>query len=110
MPGVTPELPTAVGVSAYRIAQESLTNVLKHAGANAAVDVTIQCVDQSLRVTVRDHGRGSAPGADRVTGNGLRGMRERAAMVGGSFSAGNAEGGGFRVYAELPYAAEASAR
>jgi signal transduction histidine kinase len=110
MPGVTPELPTAVGVSAYRIAQESLTTVLKHGGANAAVDMTIRCVDHSLQVTVRDHGRGSAAGAESVVGNGLRGMRERAAMLGGLLTAGNAEGGGFRVYAELPYTAEAPAR
>src|SRR5262245_14868632 len=110
MPDVTPGLPTAVGVSAYRIAQESLTNVLKHGGANAAVDMTIRCADNSLQVTVRDHGRGSAPGVERVVGNGLRGMRERAAMVGGLLTAGNADGGGFQVYAELPYAAEAPAR
>jgi signal transduction histidine kinase len=109
MPDVAPGLPTAVGVSAYRIVQESLTNVLKHGGANAAVDITIRCVDHSLQVTVRDHGRGSAPGAERV-GNGLRGMRERAAMLGGLLTAGNAEGGGFRVYAELPYTVEVPAR
>jgi signal transduction histidine kinase len=110
VPEVAPGLPTAVGVSAYRIAQESLTNVLKHGGANAAVDITIRCVDHSLQVTVRDHGRGSAPGAEHVVGNGLRGMRERAAMLGGLLTAGNAEGGGFRVYAELPYTAEGPAR
>ena len=90
-------LPTAVDLSAYRIVQEALTNVLKHAGAERA-RVVLRFGDE-LIVEVTDDGHGPANGA---TGNGLIGMRERAAVLGGTVNAGAAPGGGYRVRASLP--------
>jgi len=91
-------LPTDVGAAAYRIVQESLTNVLRHAGADAAT-VVVRAADAQLEVEVVDRGSGGAPGAD---GSGIRGMRERATSLGGTLEAGPASGGGFRVRAVLP--------
>ena len=91
-------LPTDVGAAAYRIVQESLTNVLRHAGADAAT-VVVRAADAQLEVEVVDRGSGGAPGAD---GSGIRGMRERATSLGGTVEAGPASGGGFRVRAVLP--------
>jgi signal transduction histidine kinase len=90
-------LPAAVDLSAYRIVQEALTNVLKHAGAEQA-RVLLRFGDE-LIVEVTDDGQGPANGA---TGNGLIGMRERAALLGGTVKAGAAPGGGYRVRASLP--------
>ncbi|HZB51437.1 MAG TPA: histidine kinase, partial [Mycobacteriales bacterium] len=78
------DLPPAVGAAAYRIVQESLTNVLRHAGADAAT-VVVRAADSQLEVEVVDRGSGGAPGAD---GSGIRGMRERAASLGGTLEAG----------------------
>jgi signal transduction histidine kinase len=91
-------LPTDVGAAAYRIVQESLTNVLRHAGADAAT-VVVRAADARLEVEVIDRGGGGAPGPD---GSGIRGMRERATALGGTLDAGPASGGGFRVRAVLP--------
>ncbi|MEZ0069853.1 signal transduction histidine kinase [Streptacidiphilus sp. MAP12-20] len=94
-----------VDLTAYRVVQESLTNVRKHAGTSAA---TVRLVYRpgSLRVEVEDEGPGGvAPGradAEASGGYGIIGMRERAASVGGSFVAGPRPGGGFRVAVELP--------
>jgi signal transduction histidine kinase len=93
------ELPTEVGAAAYRIVQESLTNVLRHADAEQAT-VTVSSRDGQLVVTVTDRGRGGDPGGD---GTGIRGMRERTAALGGTFEAGPAADG-FRVVARLPLA------
>jgi signal transduction histidine kinase len=101
----TGELPAAVHAAGYRIVQEALTNVLRHAGATH-VRVTAGREGGVLRVEVRDDGSGS--GGTGGTGNGVAGMRERAAALGGTFEAGPAEGGGWRVAATLP--AEAGAR
>lgn len=89
-----------VGLSAYRIVQESLTNVRRHAGA-AHVTVRLRYADDGLAVRVEDDGRGAAaaPGA---LGHGLLGMQERAAALGGTLSAGPSTGGGFVVDAWLP--------
>lgn len=100
----------AVQASAYRIVQESLANVVKHAGPAAAVVTVATAADGALRVEVRDDGRGAvAPGAEAarddggaVGGSGLGGMRARADQLGGSFSAGPLEGGGWLVSALLP--------
>jgi signal transduction histidine kinase len=97
-------VPEDVGLAVYRIAQEALTNVLKHAGP-AQADVHLHYGEQ-LEITVTDDGRGAAaeltgtapPGA----GRGTTGMRERVAMLGGRFSAGPQPGGGFRVHAVIP--------
>ena len=100
-------LPTAVDVSAYRIVQEALTNVLKHAGP-ARAEVTVSCADSALTIEVTDDGPGNpAPaavkGAGEVGGGqGLAGMRERVAVFGGDLRAGPRPGGGFSVCARLP--------
>ena len=92
-------LPAAPDLAVYRIVQESLTNVLKHAGASRA-RVHIARRPDRVCVEVTDDGQG-APGADDGSGNGLRGMRERVTALGGTFSAGPERDGGFAVRAEL---------
>jgi signal transduction histidine kinase len=97
--GTVAPLPPGVDLCAFRILQEALTNARRHA-PGAAVDVELAYADDMLRLRVRDHGPGAAdPASD---GHGLLGMRERAIMVGGTLSAGPADGGGFAVEAELP--------
>jgi signal transduction histidine kinase len=91
-------LPAAVDLAAYRIVQESLTNVLRHAGtATAAVRVRVAGAD--LTIEVSDTGRGGPPANG---GHGLAGMRERVAALGGSLHAGPRPEGGFAVTATLP--------
>jgi signal transduction histidine kinase len=96
--GTLPALPAAVDLAAYRIVQESLTNVLRHAGAATAA-VRISIGDDGLTVSVSDTGRASSPVGD---GHGLAGMRERVTALGGSLTAGPQPGGGFAVTATLP--------
>jgi signal transduction histidine kinase len=101
-------LPAGVDLSAYRVVQEALTNVVKHAGP-ATAQVTIRYRDQEVAVEVTDNGRGVAAAAGdgrRGTGHGLIGMRERVAAFGGDLEVGPRPGGGFRVAARLPVAAE----
>ncbi|TDE11236.1 sensor histidine kinase [Jiangella asiatica] len=98
-------LPAAIDATGYRIVQEALTNVMRHVGPTSA----------RVRVTHRDHmvvievendrGYGPTPLDGTGSGNGLRGMRERAAAVGGSLEAGPRAGGGWRVAASLPVGA-----
>jgi signal transduction histidine kinase len=104
-------VPPGVDLSAYRIIQEALTNVLKHAGP-ARAGVTIDYGASAVTVEIVDDGRGAGAmvpvGAARTaalhgSGNGLVGMRERAAVYGGEVDAGPQTGGGFRVRARLPY-------
>ncbi|SEC17343.1 Signal transduction histidine kinase [Nocardioides exalbidus] len=95
-----PEVPDGVGLAAYRIVQEALTNVRKHAGPSAAVCIRV-AVGRDVEVEVRDDGRGAAAQSDGH-GLGLVGMRERAAVHGGSVTAGPAAGGGYVVSARLP--------
>ncbi|MFD6179490.1 MULTISPECIES: sensor histidine kinase [unclassified Isoptericola] len=92
-------LSDAIDAAAYRIAQEALTNVLRHARARH-VRVEARVDDGHLRLAVTDDGRGS--GAAPGTGAGLAGMRERAGLLGGTLTAGDAPGGGFAVVADLP--------
>lgn len=94
-------LPPGTGVAVYRIVQESLTNVLKHAGPAASAIVTTLWEEQALTVTVDDDGRGAAARSDGA-GHGLVGMRERAVMLGGTLTAGPKPGGGFRVQVTIP--------
>ncbi|HKT01206.1 MAG TPA: histidine kinase [Rugosimonospora sp.] len=96
--GVSP----GVGLCAYRIVQEALTNALKYAGPHATVDVTLHCGANKVELAVHDTGRGAGGEPDELRGNGLRGMRERVAMLGGTVAAGDAPDGGFQVCAELP--------
>jgi signal transduction histidine kinase len=95
------DLPTWVDLSAYRIVQESLTNVLRHAGSGARAMVRLVVEGDELRVEVADDGKGQSPWVGG-SGRGLAGMRERAELLGGRFEAGPATEGGFRVLAMLP--------
>ena len=98
--GVERPLEAGVGLSAYRIVQEALTNVRRHAAASS-VSVTLRYRSESLEIEVADDGRGTAHASG---GNGLIGMRERAAMYGGTVSVSTAPGEGFLVVVELPMA------
>ncbi|MEJ3748003.1 sensor histidine kinase [Actinomycetes bacterium KLBMP 9797] len=93
-------LPPGADLCAYRIVQESLTNVLKHARP-ASATVALEYGAAALTVTVRDDGRGPAPGRASA-GHGLVGMRERARVYGGSLTAGPGPEGGFQVTLTLP--------
>lgn len=99
------DLPAAVDLSAYRVVQEALTNVLRHAGV-ADAEVRVDYRADEVTVEVTDEGTGvRRDGTDPVddeSGHGLAGMRERVAALGGRLSAGPRAGGGFRVYARLP--------
>jgi signal transduction histidine kinase len=106
--GTPSPLPAGVDLSAYRIVQEALTNVVKHAGP-ARAQVVVGYGDRDVTVEVTDDGRGvvapTGDGQARV-GHGLIGMRERVAAFGGDLEAGPRPGGGFRVAARLPLAAD----
>ncbi|MFG2006040.1 histidine kinase [Spirillospora sp. NPDC048911] len=98
-------LPEGVALSVYRIVQEALTNVVKHA-APARCQVSVWADEHEVWITVTDDGPGTRvlPGGPRPgEGHGLIGMRERVMMYGGDFSAGPRPGGGFAVSARLPY-------
>lgn len=94
-------LPSAVGVSAYRIVQEALTNVLKHAGP-AHAEVAVGWADGAVMIEVTDDGSGNPAAGAQAGGHGLAGMRERAAVFGGELVAGPRPSGGFAVRARLP--------
>jgi signal transduction histidine kinase len=94
-------VPAAVDVSVYRIVQEALTNVLKHAG-QARADVTIGYADSEVIIEVTDDGTREIDDQALLGGHGLAGMRERAAIFGGELRAGPRAGGGFAVRARLP--------
>jgi signal transduction histidine kinase len=99
--GEPPPDSAAVGLSVYRIVQESLTNVLKHTG-DARVSVRVSCGAEAVDVVVEDDGPGRSANGTAPPGYGLAGMRERAALFGGTFTAGNRVAGGFEVRAHLP--------
>jgi signal transduction histidine kinase len=97
-------VPTPVHSAGYRIVQEALTNVLRHANARA-VTVVVRADDDMLSIVVADDGTGEGrPGAGAGAGAGVRGMRERAEALGGMLEAGPRPGGGWRVEATLPLA------
>jgi signal transduction histidine kinase len=99
--GARRPLPAGVDLAAFRIVQEALTNVARHAGpASATVRVTYG--EHVLTVQVDDDGRGTSEGEPSGGGNGIAGMRERAAALGGQLEAGPRPDGGFRVLARLP--------
>jgi signal transduction histidine kinase len=98
--GLERALPTAVELTAYRIIQEALTNVVRHARA-ASATVALRYDVDSLVVVVEDDGRGPGAGS-HADGHGLTGMRERAAAIGGTLQTGRSAHGGFRVLARLP--------
>jgi signal transduction histidine kinase len=96
-------LPADIDLSAFRIIQEAVTNVVRHADTSQC-RVSIGQQDGELSIEVTDSGRGGDPSG---TGYGITGMRERAALLGGDLSAGPRPGGGFRVAARLPLPAPA---
>ncbi|WP_134741049.1 sensor histidine kinase [Nocardioides sp. 503] len=100
LPEETASVPDGVALTAYRVVQESLSNVRKHAGPSPHVRLSVT-TGAELVVEVEDDGRGAATADDRQ-GNGLVGMRERVTVHGGRFEAGPRPGGGFRVAARLP--------
>jgi signal transduction histidine kinase len=95
------EAPKSVQLALFRIAQESLTNVTRHADARTAT-VRLWAEDGAYRIDVVDDGAGATATASETGGRGLLGMRERAELLGGHLTAGPAEGGGFRVSATIP--------
>jgi signal transduction histidine kinase len=97
--GTPRPVPAGTDLAAFRIVQESLTNVTRHAGP-ASATVLVRYGTDDLTVRVDDDGRGPAAGPG--AGNGIRGMRERVAALGGELAAGPRPGGGFRVQARLP--------
>lgn len=109
--GARRPLPSSIDLAAYRIVQESLTNVLRHAGGTRAV-VEIRYDDAHLTITVEDDGAGGGAGAaldsSPRAGHGILGMRERAQTLGGEVQAGPRATGGFEVRARLPTAGASS--
>ena len=93
-------LSAALDLSAYRIIQEAITNVLKHANASR-VEVLIEYEPEGVALTISDNGSGPSEAA--ATGHGLIGMRERVALFGGKMGTGSSSLGGFTVHARLPY-------
>jgi signal transduction histidine kinase len=98
--GTRPELPLGLDLSAYRIVQEALTNVVRHAGP-ATARVRIRYATDAVDIEVVDDGRGDRL-RERSDGHGIVGMRERSVLYGGWLDAGPLPGGGFRVAAHLP--------
>ena len=94
-------LPAAVDLAAYRIVQESLTNVIRHAGS-AAATVSVSYHPDELVIDVTDTGHGPPASPGSTAGHGQAGMRERAAAVGGTVQTGPCPGGGYQVTARLP--------
>ena len=102
---VPTDLPARVDLSAYRIVQEALTNVLKDAGPGARVEVTPGTDRHGHAIEVLDDGHGVSTVSG--SGHGIVGMRERAPLLGGSLDAGpRPGGGGFQVVADLPIGEE----
>jgi signal transduction histidine kinase len=107
--GTRSTLNSAIELSAYRVVQEALTNVIKHAGPTTRVDVVVRHAPGSLTVEVNDDGRGAASSSRAAVdrngskGHGLIGMRERVEIWGGELVVGPSPGGGFKVHAVLPY-------
>lgn len=101
-------VPVGVGLAAYRVVQEGLTNVMKHAGPGAAAEVAVEQTPGALRITVADDGIGAASPDDGL-GHGLPGMRERVSFHGGVLTAGPGSGGGWEVRATLPLPSDSPA-
>ena len=99
--GTPRPLPAAVDLSAYRVAQEALTNSLRHAGP-ARAELTVHYRPDALEVTAVDDGRGPGGRSGNGSGHGLVGMRERVGLFGGDLEAGPGPTGGFRVTARFP--------
>ena len=96
------QIPSRIGISVYRIVQESLTNVVKHAGVGASVEVEVAANDAEVVVEVVDDGSALVDVARG--GYGIAGMRERVGLLGGTLRAGPRRGGGWSVRAQIPLA------
>lgn len=94
------DLPREVEIATYRIAQEALTNVLRHAGPSVAVTVRLRHASDAVLLEVIDTGQGNRDGA--AEGRGIRGMRARAEALGGELEAGPRQVGGFAVRGRIP--------
>lgn len=99
--GTPPPVPPAIGLTAYRVVQESLTNVLKHAGPAATGRVTLAYTSTAVEIEVSDDGRGAAV-SPTGEGHGLRGMAERVFLMQGTLDARPRPGGGFTVRVSIP--------
>lgn len=112
--GTASTVGAGLDLTVYRLVQEALTNVLKHAGPGARATVAIDHGSTSLSVSVTDDGRGSAArpadGQEPAPGHGLLGMRERVLLQGGRLTAGYRTGGGFGVRADFPVPPRPDAR
>ncbi|MER5527717.1 sensor histidine kinase [Streptomyces sp. NPDC002677] len=108
--GEVDALDRGVQLTVYRIVQEALTNTLKHAGAGTEVKLSVVVGDERLVVRIRDNGPAGHPGPWNEEGHGLVGMRERAALYGGTVSAGPAADGGWAVEAALDLTPRGGAR
>jgi signal transduction histidine kinase len=104
--GEPPSLPGGLELSVYRIVQEALTNTLKHTDPSNVM-VALAFRDACLELEVVDDGTPTKLGSAATSGQGIIGMRERAALLGGWLQSGPREGGGFRVAAQLPFGGEA---
>jgi signal transduction histidine kinase len=100
--GVPHQVPAALDLTGYRVVQEALTNVVRHAGP-AHAEVTVRYEDRQVTVQVDDDGRGTTGSRDTPSGHGQLGMRERVAVWGGTLHTGPRPEGGYRVTATLPY-------
>jgi signal transduction histidine kinase len=107
--GVPRPLPDGPALAAYRLVQESLTNVRKHGGAAVMAAVTLRFTDDGLVIRVSDDGRGGAAESDGA-GHGLAGMRERMELYGGTVDCGPRPGGGYLVTGKLPFTPPAKTR
>ena len=96
------QVPAALDLTGYRVVQEALTNVVRHAGP-AQAEVTVRYDDRQVTVQVDDDGRGVTERGSSASGHGQLGMRERVAVWGGTLQAGPRPEGGYRVTATLPY-------
>ena len=102
--GTPNQVPAALGLTAYRVIQEALTNVVRHAGPAAQAQVTVRYDDRQVTLQVDDDGHAApAPAGGPRTGHGQLGMRERVAVWGGTLHTGPRPEGGYRVIATLPY-------
>lgn len=99
--GTEQALPQAIDIAVYRIAQEALTNIIRHAGARH-VDVQVTYDDTAFSIEVDDDGHGADEQAIAAGGSGLTGMRERVAALGGELTVGQSSAGGFAVRARFP--------
>ncbi|MDO5082969.1 MAG: histidine kinase [Arachnia propionica] len=101
MPAEVPAVPDSLGLTVYRVVQESVTNFLKHAGPTAVATVVVQFAPDAIQIRVSDDGIGVHRSPDGP-GAGVRGMRERVMAMGGTFKAGPRTGGGYEVRARIP--------